>query len=80
MNPLKSNPSNPPSEVDWMRIKTRLFMIKTGLFMRSLACSLAWLFMACGVCYITSFCSALAATLRKKEACLLKAEKSGAAW
>ena len=47
---------------------------------RSLACSLAWLFMACGACYIGSFCSALAAMLGKKEACFLKAEKSGAAW
>ena len=47
--------------------------------MRSLACSLAWLFVVCGVCYIASFCSALAATLGKKEACFLKAEKSGAA-
>ena len=46
--------------------------------MRSLACSLAWLFMACGTCYIASFCSALAATFGKKEACFLKAEKSGA--
>ena len=34
--------------------------------MRSLACSLAWLFVACGACYIASFCSALAATLGKK--------------
>ena len=48
--------------------------------MRSLACSLAWLFVACGACYIASFCSALAATLGKKEGCFLKAEKSGAAW
>ena len=48
--------------------------------MRSLACSLAWLFVACGACYIASFCSALAATLGKKEACFLKAEKSGAVW
>ena len=47
--------------------------------MRSLACSLAWLFVACGACYIASFCSALAATLGKKEGCFLKAEKSGAA-
>ena len=47
--------------------------------MRSLACSLAWLFVACGTCYITSFCSVLAAMLEKKEACFLKAEKSGAA-
>ena len=47
---------------------------------RSLACSLAWLFVACGTCYIASFCSALAATLGKKEGCFLKAEKSGAAW
>ena len=37
--------------------------------MRSLAHSLAWLFVACGACYITSFCSALAATLGKEEAC-----------
>ena len=49
------------------------------LTMRSLACSLAWLFVACGASYIASFCSALAATLGKKEACFLKAEKSGAA-
>ena len=41
--------------------------------------SLAWLFVACGACYIASFCSALAATLGKKEGCFLKAEKSGAA-
>ena len=47
--------------------------------MRSLACSLAWLFVACGACYIASFCSALAVTLGKKEGCFLKAEKSGAA-
>ena len=47
--------------------------------MRSLACSLAWVFMACSVCYITSFCSALAATLENKQACFLKGEKSGAA-
>ena len=47
--------------------------------MRSLGCSLAWLFVACGTCYITSFCSVLAAMLEKKEACFLKAEKSGAA-
>ena len=47
--------------------------------MRSLACSLAWLFVAYGACYITSFCSALAATWGKKEGCFLKAEKSGAA-
>ena len=46
--------------------------------MRSLACLLAWLFVSCGACYIASFCSALAATLGKKEACFLKAEKSGA--
>ena len=45
--------------------------------MRSLACSLAWLFVACGACYIASFCSALAVTLGKKEACFLKDEKSG---
>ena len=48
--------------------------------MRSLACSLAWLFMACGTCYIAIFCSAPATTLGKKEACFLKAEKGGAAW
>ena len=47
--------------------------------MRSLACLLAWLFVACGACYIASFCSALAATWGKKEGCFLKAEKSGAA-
>ena len=47
--------------------------------MRSLACSLAWLFVACGACYIASLCSVLAATLGKKEACFLKTEKSGAA-
>ena len=47
--------------------------------MRYLACSLAWFFVVCGACYIASFCSALAATLGKKEACFLKAEKSGAA-
>ena len=47
--------------------------------MKSLACSLAWLFVVCGVCYIASFCSALAAPLGKKEGCFLKAEKSGAA-
>ena len=35
--------------------------------------SLAWLFVACGACYIASFCSALAVTLGKKEACFLKA-------
>ena len=46
--------------------------------MRSLACLLVWLFVACGACYIASFCSALAATLGKKEGCFLKAE-SGAA-
>ena len=43
--------------------------------MRSLACSLASLFVACGACYIASFCSALAAKLD----CSLKAKKSGAA-
>ena len=37
--------------------------------MRSLACSLAWLFVSCGACYIASVCSALAAMLGKKEAC-----------
>ena len=37
-------------------------------------------FVACGVCYMASFCSALASTLGKKEACFQKAEKSGAAW
>ena len=48
--------------------------------MRFLACSLAWLFMACA-CYIASFYSALAVTLgKKKEVRYLKAEKSGAAW
>ena len=47
--------------------------------MRSLACSLAWLFVPCGTCCIDSFCSALAVTSGKKEACFLKAEKSGAA-
>ena len=47
--------------------------------MRSLACLLAWLFVACGACYIISFCSALAVMLGKKEACFLKAEKSDAA-
>ena len=36
--------------------------------MKSLACSLAWLFVVCGACY-----------LGKKECCFLKAEKSGAA-
>ena len=46
--------------------------------MRSLVCSLAWLFVACGACYITSLCSVLAAMLGKKEGCFLKAEKSGA--
>ena len=46
--------------------------------MRSLACTLAWLFMVCGTCYIVSFCSALAVTLGKKDACFLKAEKSDA--
>ena len=46
--------------------------------MRSWACSLAWLFVACGACYIASFCSALAVMLGKKETCFLKAEKSGA--
>ena len=45
--------------------------------MGSLACSLAWLVMACGACYVAIFCSALAATLGKKEACFLMAEKSG---
>ena len=48
--------------------------------MRSLACLLVWLFVACGVCYIAGFCSVLAAMFGKKEACFLKAEKSGAAW
>ena len=48
--------------------------------MRSLACSLAWLFVACGACSFASFCSAPAVTLGKKEACFLKAEKSGAVW
>ena len=45
--------------------------------MRSLACSLAWLVMACGACYVAIFCSALAVTLGKKETCFLMAEKSG---
>ena len=47
--------------------------------MRSLACSLARLFVACGVCFIATFCSALAAMLGKKEGCFLKTEKSGVA-
>ena len=47
--------------------------------MRSWACSLAWLYVACGMCYIAIFYSAFAATLGKKEPCFLKAEKSGAA-
>ena len=45
--------------------------------MRSLACSLDWLVMACGACYIAIFFSALAETLGKKEACFQMAEKSG---
>ena len=36
--------------------------------------------LACGVCNIASFCSALAAMLEKKEACFLMAEKSDTAW
>ena len=75
--------SNPPREVDWKRIETGYIIIQdlreVTPTMRSLAYSLAWLFVACGACYIDSFCSALAATLGKKEACFLKAEKSGAA-
>ena len=37
--------------------------------MRSLACSLAWLVMDCGACCSAIFCSALATTLEKTEAC-----------
>ena len=47
--------------------------------MRVLACSLALHVMDCGAGFITIFCSALAATLGKKEACFLMAEKSGTA-
>ena len=36
--------------------------------------------LACGMCYIAIFCSALAAMLGKKEACFLIAEKSATAW
>ena len=75
---------NPLPEVDWKRIETGLhyysWVTRGYAYHESLACSLAWLFVACGACYIASFCSALAATLGKKEACFLKAEKSGAAW
>ena len=46
--------------------------------MRSLACSLAWHVMACGMCYIAIFCSGLAAML-EKEACFLMAKRSGTA-
>ena len=71
---------NPPWEVVWKQIETGIHdLCKVTPTMRSLACSFAWLFVACGACYIASFCSALAATLGKKEACFLKAEKSGAA-
>ena len=73
--------SNPPQEVDWKWIETIIShdLREVTPTMRYLACLLAWLFMACGTCYIASFCSALAVTLEKKEACFLKAEKSGAA-
>ena len=44
---------------------------------RYLACSLAWLVMACGSVLYRYFCSALATLLEKKEACFVMAEKSG---
>ena len=79
MNPLKSNAhwmhieSNPPQEVAWKRIETGYIIIhnlrEVMPSMRFLACSLAWLVV---VLYIASFCSALAATLGKEEACFLK--------
>ena len=33
----------------------------------------------CGICYIVTFCSALATTLEKKDACILMVKKTGTA-
>ena len=40
-----------------------------------MACSLALVGLACGVCSVESFCSALVATFGKKEVPFPKAEK-----
>ena len=74
---------NPPYEVVWKRIVTGLHYYSwftQGYAYHDIFGLLVGLaFVDCGVCYIVSFCSALAATLGKKQACFLKAEKSGAA-
>ena len=67
---------NPPREVVWKRIQTGLYYY--SWFKRGYACHEIFgllVGLACGVCDIASFCSALAMALGKKEACFLTTKK-----
>ena len=74
MNPLEIQCSSSPVHLKrW--IGSGLKRFKQGYAYHEIFGSLVGL--ACDACYIVIFCSALTATLGKKEACFLMAEKSG---
>ena len=68
---------NPPPEVVWMHTQAGLHYLTW--FIRGYAYHEIICLLACGVCYIATFCSSLAVMLGKKEAFFM-AKKSGIAW